>query len=113
MTRPLLLVASLTLMTWSSVTLADALRCGNRLVYEGDATALVESRCGKPAQINRSSMLKIPTFWHNGRLYQLSDQEVLVPVETWIYNFGPSKFMRKLRFEDGVLMDIEVLDYGY
>jgi hypothetical protein len=30
-----------------------------------------------------------------------------------VYNFGTSKFMRKLRFEDGVLVEISVLDYGY
>ena len=40
-------------------------------------------------------------------------RSVEVPVETWVYNFGPSKFMRKLRFEDGVLVEIKVLDYGY
>lgn len=103
----------LLLLVWSGHTQAEALRCGNRLVYEGDAAVVVENRCGKPAQISHSSMLKIPTFWRNGRLYQLSDQEVLVPVETWTYNFGPGKFMRQLRFEDGVLMEIKLLDYGY
>lgn len=93
--------------------LADNLRCGNRLVYEGDPMFQVEARCGKPAQISHSSALQFPTAWINGRLYQLSSQEVVVPVETWVYNFGPTKFMRKLRFEDGVLMKIEVLEYGY
>ena len=92
---------------------ADTLRCGNKLVYEGDELALVQARCGKPAQISHSTLLKFPTIWRHGRRYQLSDQEIEVPVETWVYNFGPSKFMRKLRFEDGVLVEIEVLAYGY
>ncbi len=92
---------------------ADTLRCGNKLVYEGDVIPLVEERCGKPTHISHSTILRIPTVWHNGRPYQLSNQEVVVPVETWIYNFGPRKFMRKLRFEDGVLVEIEVLEYGY
>jgi Protein of unknown function (DUF2845) len=103
----------LLLLVWADPGQADALRCGNRLVYEGDIAAVVENLCGKPMQISRSSMSKIPSFWRSGRLYQLSDQEVLVPVETWTYNFGPRKFMRQLRFEDGVLMEIRILDYGY
>ena len=105
----LFLLLSLT----ATAALADTMRCGDRLVYEGDAATKVEALCGKPDQISHSSILKIPSVWRNGRLYQLSDQEVVVPVESWVYNFGNRKFMRKLRFEDGVLMQIEVLDYGY
>lgn len=101
------------LLLCSSPLLADTLRCGSKLVYEGDELAKVEARCGKPAQISHSTILKIPTVWRHGRRYQLSDQQIEVPVETWVYNFGPSKFMRKLRFEDGVLVEIKVLDYGY
>ena len=92
---------------------AEAMRCGNKLVYEGDVAPLVEDRCGKPVHISRSTILRIPTVWIHGRPYQLSTEEVAIPVETWVYNFGPRKFMRKLRFEDGVLVDIEVLEYGY
>ena len=36
-----------------------------------------------------------------------------VPVESWVYNFGPNKFMRKVRFENGIVADIETLGYGY
>jgi hypothetical protein len=92
---------------------ADTMRCGNKLVYEGDELAKVQARCGQPAQISRSTMLKFPTVWYRGRPRQLGDQQIEVPVETWVYNFGSSKFMRKLRFEDGVLVDISILDYGY
>ncbi|MGE3533156.1 MAG: DUF2845 domain-containing protein [Steroidobacteraceae bacterium] len=34
-------------------------------------------------------------------------------METWVYNFGSRKFMRQLRFEDGVLVEIKILEYGY
>ncbi len=104
---------SLSLLALSGPGHAGALRCGSRLIYEGDVAAVVENRCGKPVQVSPSSMLKFPTIWMHGRLYQLSDQQVLVPVETWVYNFGPGKFMRELRFEDGVLVKIRLLDYGY
>ena len=34
-------------------------------------------------------------------------------MEIWTYNFGPNKLMRRLRFVDGELQDIETLGYGY
>jgi hypothetical protein len=36
-----------------------------------------------------------------------------VPVENWIYNLGPNKLMRRLRFEGGIVAEIETLGYGY
>ncbi len=103
----------LLLLAWAGQTQAEALRCGTRLVYEGDVAAVVERLCGTPVQISHSSVWRIPSVWRYGRRYQLSDQEVAVPVETWTYNFGPQQFMRELRFEDGVLIKIKILDYGY
>jgi uncharacterized protein YvpB len=38
---------------------------------------------------------------------------VEVRVEIWTYNFGPHKLMRRLRFDDGELVEIETLGYGY
>jgi len=38
---------------------------------------------------------------------------VEVPVEYWTYNFGPNKLMRRIRFVDGLVEEIETLDYGY
>lgn len=36
-----------------------------------------------------------------------------VLVTEYIYNFGPRKLMRRLRFEGGLLADVETLGYGY
>jgi hypothetical protein len=36
-----------------------------------------------------------------------------VPVTVFVYNFGPRKLMRRLRFEGGALTDVETLGYGY
>jgi uncharacterized protein YvpB len=43
----------------------------------------------------------------------VSSDLVEVPVEIWIYNLGPSKLMQRLRFEDGELIEIESLGYGF
>ena len=42
------------------------------------------------------------------RIYKRS-----VSVRQWTYNFGVRQFMRQLRFENGILKDIETLKYGY
>ncbi len=36
-----------------------------------------------------------------------------VSVDLWTYNFGARRFMRQLRFENGILKDIKSLRYGY
>jgi uncharacterized protein YvpB len=38
---------------------------------------------------------------------------VEIPVEVWVYNLGPNKLMRRLRFEDGLLVNVDELGYGY
>jgi hypothetical protein len=42
------------------------------------------------------------------RIYKRS-----VSVRQWTYNFGARQFMRQLKFENGILKDIETLKYGY
>jgi hypothetical protein len=36
-----------------------------------------------------------------------------IPVEVWTYNFGPDRFMQRIRFENGVIVRIESLGYGF
>ncbi len=43
----------------------------------------------------------------------VGNDEIEMPVELWTYNFGPNKFMRRIRFEDGLVVEIETLGYGY
>ena len=59
------------------------------------------------------SIPRRPVYWHRGRPFHLGDGLVEVPVETWTYNLGPHKLMRRLRFEDGIVVDIDTLGYGY
>jgi len=49
----------------------------------------------------------------NGREYFFGDELMEVPVDIWTYNFGPYKLMRRIRFVDGVVEEIETLGYGY
>jgi len=92
---------------------AFAFHCGTKLVHEGDTAGEVRAKCGEPAEVNVRNILRRPVVWHRGRPVYAGNDFIEVPVETWIYNFGTNKLMRRLRFEDGQLVDIETLGYGY
>jgi len=92
---------------------ADGFRCGTKLVVEGTTRAELVARCGEPTEVERRTILRRPVSWRYGRPLYLGDDLVEVPVETWTYNLGPNKLMRRLRLEDGVVVDIDTLGYGY
>jgi hypothetical protein len=92
---------------------ADGMRCGSRLVGNGDPRAKVRQFCGEPTDVQTRSILRRPTYNFGGRIYSYGDGYVEIPVEIWTYNFGPYKLMRQVRFVDGRVEEIETLGYGY
>ncbi len=109
---------------------AFALRCGHRLVSEGDYIEEVRYKCGDPLAIDTYTIYreKRISFPGHVRLIKYKDdthliedgsvriergKQIEIVVEEWVYNFGPRRLMRRLRFENGVLRDIEALRYGY
>jgi hypothetical protein len=106
-----LTLAALALLSGPAV--ADSFRCGSKLMTDGDSTAKVEALCGPPESIERREILQRPVRWFRGRPYYLSYDFIPIPVEFWTYNLGPNKLMRRLRFEDGLLVDVETLGHGY
>jgi hypothetical protein len=100
---------------------AWALRCGNRVVKEGMHEARVIDLCGEPTSVRelgyvlRPYIVKVPTgsFGHHGmrRVYGGYHQEMLVT--EMLFNFGPHRLMRLIRFEGGVVKSIETAGYGY
>jgi hypothetical protein len=113
MIRPALAVSLVALSLAAVPASADAFRCGTRLVTDGDSSAKVVALCGEPTETRRSSILRRPVVWIYGRPYHVSDDLVEVPVEIWVYNLGPHKLMRQLRFEDGILVEVKTLGHGY
>src|SRR5687767_1082953 len=90
-----------------TVVEAETFRCGTKLIYEGDTRAEVVSRCGDPTEIDQRSVWRRPLIWFHGRPYHVGTDLVEIPVEIWTYNLGPHKLMRRLRFEDGRVVEIE------
>ncbi len=112
MNRATLLAAAL-LLPASGLALADSFRCGTRLVTDGDSTDKVAALCGPPETVERSEVWRRPLLWHRGQPYYAGRDPVEVSVEYWVYNFGPHRLMRRLRFEDGLLVEVETLGHGY
>lgn len=102
-----------TALLWAGLARADSFRCGTRLVTDGDSIDKVEALCGPPSSIQRREVLQRPIRWYRGRPYYLSYEPIPIPVEVWTYNLGPNKLMRRLKFEDGLLVDVETLSHGY
>ena len=101
------------LLTVAATASADNMRCGSKLLGNGDPRAKVRQFCGEPTDVQTRSILRRPTFNFGGRTLSYGDGYVEVPVEIWTYNFGPYKLMRQVRFVDGVVDEIETLGYGY
>ena len=77
---------------------------------DGDSSDKVAALCGQPTSIERQEILR--GYWlYRGSIPIHTSYEV--SVELWTYNLGPNKLMRRLRFEDGLLVDVETLSHGY
>lgn len=90
------------------------MRCGTRLASTGDTKYQVRQICGEPADISLVGAMRQPRLWYYGyRYYYLDPPYIDVPIEVWTYNFGPTRFLRRLRFEGDELVDIASDGYGY
>ena len=97
-----------------SPAFADTFRCGTKLVGEGASRSEVAAKCGEPTDVTTAkSVFRRPVVWNYGRPFYVGEDFVEIPVEIWVYNLGPNKLMRRLRFEGGFVTEIETLGYGY
>ncbi len=100
---------------------ANALRCGSKLVKDGMIETEVIRICGEPVSTRHLGYVLRSGFrsrhpidsaalarYHYGYGYH----EELVVTEM-LFNFGPRKLMRRIRFEGGRLARIETAGYGY
>jgi Protein of unknown function (DUF2845) len=103
------MLAGIAALTIASPAAADSMRCGSKLMTDGDPADKVEAYCGPPASVERHEILR-PYYYYRGIPIH---SQYEVSVEYWIYNFGPNRLMYRLRFEDGLLVDVDTLEHGY
>lgn len=96
----------------SAAAPAYALRCGNDLVSEGDRSSEVRRLCGDPEQIEEreKQVTRGVIDPLTGGYVEITET---IEITEWTYNFGPRRLMRRLRFENGQLVDIDSLGFGY
>ena len=88
---------------------ADGMRCGHRLVSEGDSPQRVEARCGPPVSTRawsewRAVQVKVGNVW--------MDRTVEFKYEEWTYDSGPDRLVRYVVFENGRLVAVNTGRYG-
>jgi len=93
---------------------AHALECGSRIVVRGDREHQVVAVCGEPQSVvTRTETRTVygaaptPSGGHVGSAYT-----VTVQIDVWVYDFGPSRFMEELTFENGVLVSLRPIGRG-
>jgi hypothetical protein len=79
-----------------SLAAADSMRCGSRIISRGSSSAELTSFCGEPAAVTKPS--------------SYLDQ---IEIQIFTYNFGPNQLMERVRVENGVVVQIDSLGYGY
>ena len=100
---------------------AWAFRCGSRIVKDGMHESEVIRLCGEPVSTRHLGFVVRSFGVGDGRL--VSTPRGTVRRQAWyqqevevtesVFNFGPRKLMRRLRFEGGILVSISTMGYGY
>lgn len=101
----------ITCLAWESS--AQAMTCNNRLVAVGDAMARVRALCGEPDSVSERVVHRTRAVHRRVNGGIITDRiSVAVTLVSWVYDFGPTRFMRELVFEENRLRTIDTLGYG-
>ena len=100
---------------------AISLRCGVRLITEGDFKAKVLAECGEPDHVEVWEEERVYKYYYTPYDNYRYQDEYFEPrfvkdhviIEEWTYNHGRYRFMDHVRFENGRVRRIISGDYGY
>jgi len=96
------------------------MRCGGRLVSDGDSFFDVRRICGDPDAVFQRIEYRTLRRRSPGACLERGfdprcderERTIEVVIDEWIYDLGPNKFIRYLTFEQGRLRDIQTGRYG-
>ncbi len=92
-------------------SLALGLTCNRQVVSEGQTAWQVMAMCGEPTHVEEKvQTVFIQLYDEQFRRYILSP--LYVRKTQWTYNFGPSRLVYLLTFEEGTLRQIQTGGYG-
>lgn len=96
---------TLCLISGSGYTLAA--QCDPEQMSLGKPTAEIASRCGAPVWREH---------WSEERFIESAPRPLrreVVTFEEWVYDFGPSRFIRIFRFKNDLLIEVKTGGYGF
>ncbi len=86
-------------------------QCGCSIIDIDDRKVDVYKKCGEPESIQtRNKTVAVSVFDPTRQISFIQYEDVVI--DELIYNFGPSRFKRLLRFENNVLKEIKDLQRG-
>ena len=93
---------------------AYAFRCGSHLITEGDTRSEVLAKCGEPTEIEVvAQYFRRPLVWIRGRPYNVGQKRRRNSRRNLDLQPRPQQAHAQVRFEDGKVVEIETLGYGY
>ncbi len=101
---------------------AMSFRCNSYVIDNGMHKAELIQKCGTPASASfrmEKRTVRVRKYIDpqtyprpvNGTVVEV-EKEVEVPIEEWIYNFGPHQFMQLVILEEGRIRSISDMGYG-
>lgn len=85
---------------------SSGLECGGELLPRGAFQAEVRAQCGGPFWVNE--WVEAHVLGPDGPV-ELAET---LRVSEWYFNRGPNRLMRRVRFHNGRLVDVDILGYG-
>jgi hypothetical protein len=95
----------------------DSLRCQNRIIMLGESMYDVQALCGPPdftdRRVTQRAALRPNRFCPVGARCPGVVETVEVTIDEWTYDFGRTRFIHYLLFEDGKLVAVRQGGYGH
>jgi hypothetical protein len=107
-----LAAAALAAMLLLASAPAHAFRCGTRIITRGDHADKLLHYCGEPASV-QTRLAQRSLVTEDRRHIYIPGLVEDVLVEEWTYNRGPNQLMRLVRLENGFVVEIKHLGYGF
>ncbi len=89
----------------------DSMRCPGGLVSVGDSKLDLLGKCGKPALVEER--LQEGTTLADRERGAAWKVRITASLETWTYDFGPSRFVQYVTLDTGRIVALEHGSYGY
>lgn len=91
------LVTACVLSMSSSAWADGSFRCGNSLISEGDASAILLIKCGRPLTIDDTTRVIIDDYGH---------RQIVRTGEVWTMFMGHDRFLQMVTVEGGIITKI-------